>query len=186
MSEKVTKASPHILWCIRRSLAMQTRRTFLHSAASLATAASLAQGLSAADGPLVSQRPPAAERKFTSDAVEGKIQEVKKAIADPQLAWMFENCYPNTLDTTVRFGEIDGKLDTFVITGDINAMWLRDSTAQVMPYLPMVKDDKKLRDLLSGVIARQSRCILIDPFANAFNSGPTGSEWAKDVTRMKP
>jgi len=170
---------------------MQTRRTFLQSAAGLASAASLASTrLSAApapaDGPMVSQRPPAAERKFTSEAVEGKIQEVKKAIADPQLAWLFENCYPNTLDTTVRFGEIDGKLDTFVITGDINAMWLRDSTAQVMPYLPLVKDDKKLRDLVAGVIARQSRCILIDPYANAFNYGPTGSEWAKDVTRMKP
>src|SRR4029078_10195605 len=107
---------------------MQTRRTFLQSAAGLASAASLASTrLSAApapaDGPMVSQRPPAAERKFTSEAVEGKIQEVKKAIADPQLAWLFENCYPNTLDTTVRFGEIDGKLDTFVITGHINAMW---------------------------------------------------------------
>ncbi len=160
---------------------MHTRRTFLQSAASLAAAR-----LFAADGPLVSQRPPAAERKFTSDAVEGKIQEVKKAIADPQLAWLFENCYPNTLDTTVRFGEVDGKLDAFVIAGDISAMWLRDSTAQVMPYLPLIKDDKKLRDLLAGVIGRQSRCILIDPYANAFNYGPTGSEWAKDVTRMKP
>src|SRR5262249_34256042 len=68
-----------------RSLAMQTSRNFLQSAAGLA--ASLAPSLSAADGPLVSQRPPAAERKFTSEAVEGKIQEVKKAISDPQIAW---------------------------------------------------------------------------------------------------
>ena len=160
---------------------MRTRRSFLQSAASL-----WAARLFAADGPLVSQRPPVAERKFTSDAVEARIQEVKKSIADPQIAWLFENCYPNTLDTTVRAGEVDGKLDTFVITGDINAMWLRDSTAQVTPYLPLIKNDKKLRDLLAGVIGRQSRSILIDPYANAFNYGPTGSEWAKDVTRMRP
>ena len=73
-----------------------------------------------------------------------------------------------------------------MITGDIDAMWLRDSTAQVMPYLPLIKNDKKLRDLLAGVIGRQSRSILIDPYANAFNYGPTGSPWAKDLTRMKP
>ncbi|SPE38672.1 conserved exported hypothetical protein [Candidatus Sulfopaludibacter sp. SbA6] len=160
---------------------MRTRRSFLQSAAALSAAR-----LFAADGPLASQRPPAAQRKFTSDAVEAKIQEVKKSIADPQIAWLFENCYPNTLDTTVRAGEVDGQLDTFVITGDINAMWLRDSTGQVMPYLPLIKDDKKLRDLLAGVIGRQSRSILIDPYANAFNFGPTGSPWAKDLTRMKP
>lgn len=111
---------------------------------------------------------------------------VKKDIGDEELAWLFENCFPNTLDTTVTHKIIDGKLDTFVITGDINAMWLRDSTAQVWPYLPLTKDDKKLKDLIAGVINRQSKCILIDPYANAFNYGPTGSEWAKDQTDMKP
>jgi hypothetical protein len=53
---------------------------------------------------------------------------VKAQIKDPKLAWMFENCYTNTLDTTVEFAMKDGKPDTFVITGDINAMWLRDSS----------------------------------------------------------
>ena len=134
----------------------------------------------------ISKRPKQSERKFISDSVEAKIAEVKNDIADPELAWLFENCYPNTLDTTVTHKLINGKPDTFVITGDINAMWLRDSTAQVWPYLPLTHDDKKLRGLIAGVINRQTKCILIDPYANAFNDGPTGSYWDKDETEMKP
>ena len=71
---------------------------------------------------------------------------------------MFENCFPNTLDTTVDFSVSDGRPDTYVITGDIDAMWLRDSTAQVWPYLPLMKEDDALRQLIAGVINRQTRC----------------------------
>ena len=56
-----------------------------------------------------------------SDAVEAKIFEVKSAIADPALAWLFENCFPNTLDTTVTFDSHDSRPDTYVITGDIKS-----------------------------------------------------------------
>jgi meiotically up-regulated gene 157 (Mug157) protein len=139
-----------------------------------------------ADTAFPSRRPAPDKRNFVSDAVEAKIVEVKKSIADPELGWLFENCFPNTLDTTVQAGTLDGKPDTFVITGDINAMWLRDSSAQVWPYLPLSKGDAKLKTLLAGVIRRQTRCVLIDPYANAFNFGPTGSEWSKDRTQMKP
>ena len=133
-----------------------------------------------------SKRPKLADRKFVSDAVEAKIKEIKSFTADDELGWLFENCFPNTLDTTVNYRIIDGKPDTFVITGDIDAMWLRDSSAQVWPYISLTKDDKKLRELIAGVINKQAKCILIDPYANAFNDGPTGSPWAKDITEMKP
>lgn len=134
----------------------------------------------------VSKRPPLKDRKFVSDAVEEKIRQVASGIRNTELAWIFANCYPNTLDTTVNYSVDAGKPDTFVITGDINAMWLRDSSAQVWPYLPLAPHDAKLKSLLAGVINRQNKSILIDPYANAFNFGPTGSEWDKDLTDMKP
>src|SRR6056297_3419592 len=84
-----------------------------------------------------SKRPPIKERSFISKEVEKTIKKIKSAIADKELAWLFENCYPNTLDTTIDYEVIDGKPDTFVITGDIDAMWLRDSTCQVWPYMPL-------------------------------------------------
>lgn len=134
----------------------------------------------------ISKRPPLSERKFVSEAIEAKIVEMKKTIKDEEIAWLFENCFPNTLDTTVTYKFIGGKPDTFVITGDIKAMWLRDSSAQVWPYLDFIKKDNNLKDLIAGVINRQTKCILIDPYANAFNDGPGDSQWKNDITEMKP
>ena len=86
-----------------------------------------------------SNRPLEKNRTYQSDAVEETISFIKSKIKNKELSWMFENCYPNTIDTTVDYEIIDGKPDTFIITGDIDAMWLRDSTAQVWPYLPLIK-----------------------------------------------
>ena len=134
------------------------------------------------------KRPAERDRLFRSKAVEKKIKEVKKLLkGNPYLAWMFENCFPNTLETTVHYRKTaDGDDDTFVYTGDIHAMWLRDSGAQVWPYVRFAKEDSDIAHMIRGVILRQLKSLVIDPYANAFNDGPTGGDWQSDMTDMKP
>ncbi|WP_101690177.1 glycoside hydrolase family 125 protein [Dysgonomonas massiliensis] len=135
----------------------------------------------------ISQRPKVSDRLFVSQAIEKEIKRVKGQLKNAKLAWMFENCFPNTLDTTVRFETKDGKPDTSVYTGDIHAMWLRDSGAQVWAYVQFANDDSKLKQMLAGTILRQFNSINLDPYANAFytDRNETG-HWIDDITDMKP
>lgn len=126
-------------------------------------------------------------RRFSSKAVENVINEFTSKVKNKEFAWLFNNCFPNTLDTAVTFTDFEGRPDTYVSAGDIDAMWLRDSSAQVWPYLPLLKKDKGLKDLVAGVIRRQTKLILKDPYASSFYNDPTKvSEFKEDLTNMVP
>ena len=148
----------------------------------------LAMALNLAAQNYRSERPSEGNRLFTSEVVELKIQDIKAMLVNPKIAWMFENCYPNTLDTTVHFDEGGnaGRGDTFIYTGDIPAMWLRDSGAQVWPYVRYAAVDPNMRKMIAGTIIRQFKLICMDPYANAFNDGPTGEGHTDDKTGERP
>jgi meiotically up-regulated gene 157 (Mug157) protein len=171
------------------SAQLPTRRTVLQGGMAACLASALPKPISALDWNIADGRPSAADRKFSSPEIESAISRLRQEIADPVVGSMFERCFPNTLDTTVFPGTFAGYPDTFVITGDIDAMWLRDSSAQVWPYLPFARRDKRLAALIEGVIRRHARMILLDPYANAFirtTSDPPLSWAVHDQTEMKP
>jgi len=123
----------------------------------------------AADSP---GRPNPSSRRFVSPAVDSAIDALAAKMKNHNLATIFSNALPNTLDTTVQ---VAGPSDTFIITGDITAMWQRDSTNQVLPYLRYVQQDAKLKGLFQGLIRRQVNNLLTDPYANSFKFSATSS-----------
>ena len=112
------------------------------------------------------------------------IEEVCERLKDrPKLAALFRNCYPNTMATTTKYLE-DGS--AFVFTGDIPAMWLRDSSAQVRHYIGAAKKSEPVAELIEALIARQMICIQIDPYANAFNETDNNQCWERDEPPQGP
>ncbi|ANY66889.1 metal-independent alpha-mannosidase [Paenibacillus sp. BIHB 4019] len=117
-------------------------------------------------------------------SVQSLIQEVEGKLGSrTKLARMFANCFSNTLTTTLK-PQPDGAI--FVITGDIPAMWLRDSAAQVRPYLILANEDAEMARLIEGVVKRQIQHILQDPYANAFNEHANSKGHQNDLTEMTP
>lgn len=164
------------------------RRSFIQSAGVLSAGMLLNSTFSLAmKSGFPTVRIPASQRKFSSQSVEKAIEEFRNNVKNRELSWLFENCFPNTLDTTVTHNIENGIPDTYVITGDIDAMWLRDSSAQVWPYLNFIEEDNPLRQLIAGVINRQTQYVLKDPYANAFYDDPEKKgRWASDITDMQP
>ncbi|KAK4985379.1 hypothetical protein LTR50_005995 [Elasticomyces elasticus] len=138
------------------------------------------------------QRPSVRCRTFESDLVEKIIDDLTAKMEDKDLARMFENAFPNTLDTTVRW-HVDGSAknknkqyyayatkdegkwegaQSFIVTGDINAEWLRDSTNQLAQYQKLAKKDKRIEKLILGAINTQAEYVIESPYCNAFQPPP--------------
>ncbi|MEO2202914.1 glycoside hydrolase family 125 protein [Paenibacillus pabuli] len=118
-------------------------------------------------------------------SITAYLKEADERLAHhPKLQKLFRNCFPNTLETTTKLLE-DGT--TFVFTGDIPAMWLRDSTEQVRHYIPFAKNDPELQRILRGLIARQMFYVNIDPYTNAFNETASDKHYrATDDCNLNP
>lgn len=121
---------------------------------------------------------------ITGDTMDQFLQDLKlKSGNYPDLMEQFSVCYANILDKTMKVMD-DGTVH--IITGDIPAMWLRDSAAQVRPFLYMAKKDERVKNIIAGLVKRQFFYLCIDPYANAFNDSRSGACWDKDDLAHSP
>ncbi len=119
------------------------------------------------------------KKERLDEAVDKIASRESQRFSDEKLRRMFQNCFVSTAKTTTKFLE-DG--EAFVFTGDIPALWLRDSSAQVVHYLKYLKEEPILGEMVRGLIRRQIRYICIDPYANAYNETDNGNCWEHDRT----
>lgn len=110
-----------------------------------------------------------------------KVNELAKDY--PKWLNVFNSRFLDTLQNTVKIND-DGT--TFVLTGDIPAMWLRDSTAQLRPYLFLANESDEIKQLIKGLIERHFQMIHLDPYANAFNETANNAGHQDDHTKMEP
>lgn len=118
--------------------------------------------------------------------LEGAAARVEAALpADlgPEVAARMRRYVTDTLERTMH-RRPDGSI--FVITGDIPAMWLRDSSLQLLPLLAFLRESGEVRDLVRDVLRTQFALIAHDPYANAFNDGPTGAAYHPDDLDRDP
>ena len=111
------------------------------------------------------------------------IASFEETIKSDKLKRLFDNCFYNTLDTTIEYLD-DGSV--YMHTGDIPAMWLRDSSASVLQYIEFAKEDEDVFNLIKGLIKRQFFYISIDPYANSFNRDPNGHGHTQDEGERTP
>ena len=104
-------------------------------------------------------------------AKAGELEE-KASKAYPALKPLVRQCFLNTIETTVKQKE-DGSY--FVITGDIPAMWLRDSVAQLTHYFPFSREDEQLRQILCSVIQTHAFYVNLYSYSHALNAADSGS-----------
>ncbi|KIV82252.1 hypothetical protein PV11_04375 [Exophiala sideris] len=115
------------------------------------------------------QRPTDARRTYRSAGVEDLINKTTSRMRDRDLARMFENCFPNTLDTTVKwFSQSDDQYHSFIIAGDMDAAWTRDNLWQIQPYASLLRVDSAIKKLWLGVINLHATFISQSPYANSF------------------
>ena len=113
--------------------------------------------------------------------LQAEIDKFKQTLKNEKLQEIFEKCFFNTIHSTTFFEE-DGS--AFIITGDIPAMWLRDSSAQVMQYLFFAKTCPSVQTLIKALLKKQFTYILIDPYANAFNREENGNGHVDDLDKQ--
>ncbi|CAG8686285.1 10810_t:CDS:2, partial [Ambispora leptoticha] len=121
-------------------------------------------------------RPWFQRRKFKSQIIEQTIIEISKKMKDKDLATLFENCWSHSLDNYVLWqDDSKGYPRTFIASGKLEVLYIRDSTNQIISYTPFAKDDPELAKMILGVINMQAEYLAKDIYSNSFFPPPSSN-----------